>query len=46
MKATEARPEGADDITQLLRAWTEGNERALGELTPVVYAELHRLAHR
>jgi RNA polymerase sigma factor (TIGR02999 family) len=46
MKAAQARPDGSDDITQLLRAWTEGDERALGELTPLVYAELHRLAHR
>ena len=46
MKGAQARPAGSDDITQLLRAWTEGDERALGELTPVVYAELHRLARR
>src|SRR4051812_8380194 len=36
----------ADDISKLLRAWSDGDQRALGELTPVVYAELHRLAHR
>ena len=35
-----------DDISQLLRAWSDGDQRALGELTPVVYAELRRLAHR
>ena len=46
MKATLNRPDGSGDITHLLRAWTEGDQRALGELTPVVYAELHRLAHR
>ena len=47
MKATtQDRPDGSNDISQLLRAWTEGDQRALGELTPVVYAELHRLAHR
>ncbi len=46
MKATLARPVASDDVTQLLRAWTEGDQRALGELTPVVYAELRRLAHR
>ena len=35
-----------DDISQLLRAWSDGDQLALGELTPVVYAELRRLAHR
>lgn len=32
-------------ITQLLRAWGEGDESALRELTPLVHKELHRLAH-
>ncbi len=36
----------AHEISQLLRAWSEGNESALGALVPVVYDELHRLAHR
>ena len=35
-----------DNISQLLRAWSGGDQLALGQLTPVVYAELHRLAHR
>jgi len=35
-----------DNISQLLRAWSDGDQLALGQLTPVVYAELHRLAHR
>jgi RNA polymerase sigma factor (TIGR02999 family) len=35
-----------DEVTQLLRAWGEGDDRALERLTPVVEAELHRLAHR
>jgi RNA polymerase sigma-70 factor (ECF subfamily) len=39
-------PDRSPDITELLRAWTEGDQRALSELTPVVYAELHRLARR
>ena len=36
-----------DDINQLLRSWSDGDEHALGELTPVVYAGLrrHALAH-
>jgi RNA polymerase sigma factor (TIGR02999 family) len=33
-------------VTQLLTAVSEGNHAALGELTPVVYQDLHRLAHR
>jgi RNA polymerase sigma factor (TIGR02999 family) len=37
---------GSEGITELLRAWSDGNERALGELTPIVYQELHRLAGR
>jgi RNA polymerase sigma-70 factor (ECF subfamily) len=32
------------ELTQLLRAWGEGDERALEKLVPMVYAELHRLA--
>ena len=35
-----------DDISQLLRAWSDGDQLALGQLTPIVYAELRRLAHR
>jgi RNA polymerase sigma-70 factor (ECF subfamily) len=35
----------ADDISQLLRAWSEGDESALDVLVPLVYDELHRLAH-
>jgi RNA polymerase sigma-70 factor (ECF subfamily) len=31
-------------VTQLLKAWGEGDPRALEKLTPLVYAELHRLA--
>ena len=34
------------DITQLLQAWSEGQEGALDRLMPLVYNELHRLAHR
>jgi RNA polymerase sigma-70 factor, ECF subfamily len=35
-----------DDVSTLLRAWSEGDQRALEKLTPIVYAELHRLASR
>ena len=34
------------EITQLLRAWNNGEAAALERLTPLVYQELHRLAHR
>jgi len=33
-------------ISGLLKAWSAGDERALEQLTPLVYAELHRAAHR
>ena len=32
-------------ITQLLVAWSDGDQSALEELTPLVYEELRRLAH-
>src|SRR4029453_6276807 len=34
----------AQDVTQLLRAWSEGDEAALERLVPLVEAGLHRLA--
>ena len=34
------------DVTELLLAWRQGEPAALDRLTPVVYAELRRLAHR
>jgi RNA polymerase sigma-70 factor (ECF subfamily) len=34
------------EITQLLVAWSDGDQAALDELTPLVYEELHQLAHR
>ena len=33
------------NITQLLVAWNQGDQEALAQLTPLVYRELHRLAH-
>jgi RNA polymerase sigma-70 factor, ECF subfamily len=33
-----------EDVSALLRAWTEGDQSALQKLTPIVYRELHRLA--
>ncbi len=33
------------EVTQLLRAWSAGDHAALDRLIPLVYDELHRLAH-
>ena len=42
----EVAPASAHEITRLLEAWSLGDNRALERLTPLVYNELHRLAHR
>src|SRR5207342_2402830 len=42
---TVGRP-AKDQVAELLRAWSAGDTSALERLTPVVYAELRRLAHR
>jgi RNA polymerase sigma factor (TIGR02999 family) len=34
------------EVTEMLHAWCAGDREALDRLTPVVQAELHRLAHR
>jgi RNA polymerase sigma factor (TIGR02999 family) len=34
------------ELTRLLQAWGSGDESALERLMPLVYNELHRLAHR
>jgi RNA polymerase sigma factor (TIGR02999 family) len=33
------------DVSSLLQAWNDGDQRALALLTPIVYDELRRLAH-
>src|SRR5216684_46243 len=33
-------------VTKLLNEWRNGNQAALEQLMPLVYAELHKLAHR
>ncbi len=38
-------PDGNEGVTQLLLAWREGDREALDRLMPIVYSELHRLAH-
>jgi RNA polymerase sigma factor (TIGR02999 family) len=35
-----------EEVTQLLLAWSKGDQTALDKLVPLVYQELHRLAHR
>src|SRR5258706_16031073 len=35
----------ANDISTLLRAWSDGDQSAIKGLTPIVYEELRRLAH-
>jgi RNA polymerase sigma-70 factor, ECF subfamily len=40
------RNTGQQQLTQLLLAWSDGDEMALEKLTPIVYSELHRLAQR
>ena len=40
-----ATPE-ANDVTQLLIAWSDGDADALDKLAPIVYGELHRMARR
>lgn len=36
----------AANITQILQRWSEGDRASLDTLIPLVYQELHRLAHR
>lgn len=38
-------PPSPKNLTQLLLAWSNGNQAALEELTPLVHEELRRLAH-
>ncbi len=35
-----------EELSVLLHAWNRGDESALNKLVPIVYDELHRLAHR
>ena len=38
--------EQADEVSTLLRAWSDGDQSALDRLTPFVYGELRHLARR
>jgi RNA polymerase sigma factor (TIGR02999 family) len=44
--AKQAQMTTTHQVTQLLIAWSDGDQKALEKLTPMVYAELHRLAQR
>jgi RNA polymerase sigma-70 factor (ECF subfamily) len=43
---SQARDAAVGDLTTMLRAWSDGNQNALGKLTPFVYDELRRLTRR
>jgi RNA polymerase sigma factor (TIGR02999 family) len=46
-KSKDVQGQGqSHEVTQLLTAWRQGDQAALQRLTPVVYEELRRLAHR
>jgi len=38
-------PPASQEVTDLLLAWSQGDDSALEKLLPLVYNELHRLAH-
>jgi RNA polymerase sigma factor (TIGR02999 family) len=39
-------PPPPNEVTQLLREWSQGDQAAPEKLMPLVYAELHRMARR
>jgi RNA polymerase sigma factor (TIGR02999 family) len=39
-------PASSAEITKLLQAWADGDQAALENLVPIVYADLRRMAHR
>ena len=47
MKAVMDTPSASQQkVTELLTRWSQGDDAVLAELTPLVYEELRRLAHR
>jgi len=38
--------EPPQEVTELLQKWSLGDREALDELTPIIYAELHKIARR
>jgi RNA polymerase sigma factor (TIGR02999 family) len=45
-KLMEAPSDSQQRVTELLVRWSQGDNAALAELTPLVYEELRRVAHR
>jgi len=45
LSVTITQPPTSQEVTRLLIAWRQGDPSALEQLTPIVFAELHRLAH-
>ena len=43
-RATDSGSPTGRDVSVLLRAWSDGDAKALDQLTPIVYDELRRLA--
>ncbi len=41
---SDSNPQG--EVTRLLAAWNQGDQSALNQMMPLVYAELHRIARR
>src|SRR4029079_14081117 len=41
----DARSGSQQEVTGLLMRWSQGDDAALAELTPLVYEELRRVAH-
>ncbi len=39
-------PSSPNEVTELLQRWKSGDDQALDRLTPLVYDQLHRLAHQ
>jgi len=39
-------PQAVEDVTDLLRKWNDGDDQALNQLIPLVYAELQQLARQ
>jgi RNA polymerase sigma-70 factor, ECF subfamily len=39
-------PPSIHEVTQILKAWSAGDEQALEKLTPLVYGQLHQVAQR
>src|ERR1041384_3957754 len=46
MEKTPQSGKLVDEVSTLLRAWSDGDQTALDRLTPIVYNELHSLARR